>query len=87
MLFTGNIKQPNYIRLLYIRTLSNYRYKEVLSRCKTRSITIPVRKPGGYWYELTDFGYELYKLVQLKQREGVFAPNAINIQKETKTTP
>jgi len=67
----------------WINKSENEKYKEVLTRCKSRSIVIPVRRNSSYWYELTDFGYELYKLIQLKRSEGVFAPNVFDIPPTT----
>lgn len=55
----------------------NEKWKEVLKRCKARSIVVPVRHGTAYWYDLTDFGYNMLQLIQLKKQEGVVAPKQI----------
>jgi hypothetical protein len=52
----------------------NEKYKEVLKRCKARNMVVPVRKGTNYWYDLTDFGYNMLNLIQLKEKEGITAP-------------
>jgi adenosyl cobinamide kinase/adenosyl cobinamide phosphate guanylyltransferase len=49
---------------------ANDKWREVLKRCKARSIVVPVRKADNYWYDLTDFGFNLYTLIQAKRKEG-----------------
>ena len=53
----------------------NCQWKEVLKRCKARGIVVPVRRGTAYWYDLTDFGYNMLTLIQVKKQEGVFAPH------------
>ena len=50
------------------------KWKEVLKRCKARSIVVPIRRESSYWYDLTDFGYNLYNLIQTKKQEGTLNP-------------
>jgi hypothetical protein len=44
----------------------NEKYKEVLKKCKARSLVIPIKKAGTeqYCYDLTDLGFEIVKLNQ-----------------------
>lgn len=35
------------------------KYHDALIRCKSRSLVVPVRKQTKYWYDLTDFGFEI----------------------------
>lgn len=52
----------------------NAKYKEILKRCKARGIVVPIRKGTAYWYDLTDFGFNMLKFIQAKKQEGVCAP-------------
>lgn len=52
----------------------NEKYKEVVKRCKARGIVVPVRHGTAYWYDLTDFGFNMLTLIQAKKQEGVYAP-------------
>jgi hypothetical protein len=52
----------------------NEKWKEILKRCKARGIVVPVRHGTAYWYDLTDFGYNMLTLIQSKKQEGVYAP-------------
>lgn len=52
----------------------NEKWKEVLKRCKARAIVVPVRHGTAYWYDLTDFGYNVLTLVQAKKQEGATVP-------------
>ena len=61
----------------WINEPENEKWKEVLKRCKARGIIVPVRHGTAYWYDLTDFGYNMLTLIQAKQQEGVFAPKAL----------
>lgn len=54
----------------------NEKYREVLKRCKARGLVVPIRKGTAYWYDLTDFGFNMLSLVQAKKQEGVYAPKA-----------
>lgn len=54
----------------------NEKWKEVLKRCKARGIVVPVRHGLRYWYDLTDFGFNMLTLIQAKKQEGVIAPRA-----------
>lgn len=51
------------------------KYKEVLKRCKARGIVVPVRHGSAYWYDLTDFGFNMLTLIQAKKQEGIYAPH------------
>jgi hypothetical protein len=62
----------------------NYKFREVLKRCRARNIVEPTRRKTSYWYVLTDFGFNIYNLIQLKKREGVFAPHVHPAQEESK---
>jgi hypothetical protein len=52
------------------------KYRDVLKRCKARGIVVPVRKGTSYWYDLTDFGYNMLTLIQAKKQEGICVPKA-----------
>jgi hypothetical protein len=54
----------------------NEKWKEVLKRCKARSIVVPIRKESSYWYDLTDFGYNLLTLIQAQRQKGELPPVA-----------
>jgi hypothetical protein len=54
----------------------NEKYKEVLKRCKARGLVVPVRHGTMYWYDLTDFGFNMLTLVQAKKQEGLCVPKA-----------
>ncbi len=54
----------------------NERYKEVLKRCKARGIVVPIRKGSTYWYDLTDFGFNMLSFIQAKKQEGLVVPKA-----------
>lgn len=47
-----------------------HKYKEVLIRCKARSLVVPVRKGTNYWYDITDFGYNILETIHTQQAEG-----------------
>jgi hypothetical protein len=49
----------------------NEKYKETLKRCKARNMIVPVRRETNYWYDLTDFGYNMLTLIQQKKQEGI----------------
>jgi 6-phosphogluconate dehydrogenase len=53
----------------------NEKWKEVIKRCKARNIAVPVRHGTVYWYDLTDFGFNMLSLIQAKRQEGVSAPH------------
>jgi hypothetical protein len=48
----------------------NEKFKEVLTRCKARSLIVPVRKGTNYWYDITDFGLNILSTIQTQQAEG-----------------
>ncbi len=52
----------------------NEKYVEVLKRCKARSIVVPIRKGTTYNYDLTDFGFNVYQIIQQQAAEGKYAP-------------
>lgn len=58
----------------WFRKPENDKWLEVLKRCKARGIIVPVRKETSYWYDLTDFGFNLLTMIQAKKKEGQFAP-------------
>ena len=60
----------------------NEKYSDVLKRCKARGLVVPIRKGTAYWYDLTDFGYNMLSLVQAKKQEGIYAPKASAQQAE-----
>ena len=39
-------------------------YREVLKRCKARSLVIPVKRGTNYYYDLTDFGQTVLETIQ-----------------------
>lgn len=55
----------------------NYKWREVLKRCTARNITVPIRRNTAYWYDLTDFGYNILGLIQAKKQEGIYAPKEL----------
>jgi hypothetical protein len=55
----------------------NEHWIEVLKRGRARGIIVPVLHGTTYWYDLTDFGYNMLTLIQAKEQQGVFAPNAL----------
>ncbi len=57
----------------------NEKWKEVVKRCKARGIVVPVPHGTAYWYDLTDFGYNMLGLIQAKKQEGVYAPKQFNV--------
>jgi hypothetical protein len=66
----------------------HYKWKEVSKRCRARGIVAPTRKNTSYWYDLTDFGFNLYQLIQSKQQEGTIIPSEPeNKNKTYETTP
>jgi hypothetical protein len=86
-----NQDDVDFIELLYakgrvsndwINSPVNYKYKEVLKRCKARSIVVPIRKGTTYWYDLTDFGFNLHQLIQAKQQEGTNIPAPVATPKQ-----
>jgi hypothetical protein len=65
----------------------NKKWKEVLKRCKARGIIVPVRRGTAYWYDLTDFGFNMLTLIQAKKQEGIVAPKTSMITKPLTTQP
>jgi hypothetical protein len=53
------------------------KWKETAFRCKSRGIIVPVRHGTAYWYDLTEFGFNMLTLIQAKRAEGVFAPSPL----------
>jgi len=58
----------------------NEKWKETLKRCKARGMVVPVRHETAYWYDLSDFGYDMLTLIQAKKQEGVFAPKVAHAE-------
>lgn len=58
----------------------NYKWKEVLKRCKARGLVVPVRHGSAYWYDLTDFGFNVLNLIQTKKQEGIYAPKSLKTE-------
>lgn len=52
----------------------NEKFVEVMKRCKARSIVVPVKKGSVYYYDLTEFGYNVYQIIQQQAAEGKYAP-------------
>jgi len=46
----------------WVNQEENRKYKDALTRCKARSLAVPLRKGTSYWYDLTDFGMEILKI-------------------------
>lgn len=80
MFVTANRPLP---RVLFYKE-ENYKFKEAIKRAKARSIIAPQRKreTSTYYYALTDFGYNLFNLIQAKEKDGVFSPSAQPAQDE-----
>jgi hypothetical protein len=55
----------------------NEHWLEVMKRCKARGIVVPIRKGTAYWYDFTDFGFNILTLIQAKKKEGIFAPEVL----------
>ena len=64
----------------WINQPENEKYKEILKRCKARGIVVPIRKSTAYWYDLTDFGFNILTLIQAKRQEGWAAPKALKTE-------
>jgi hypothetical protein len=62
------------------------KYKDVLKRCKARGIVVPIRKGTAYWYDLTDFGYNMLTFIQAKKQEGICVPKAAQAPVQIITT-
>ena len=58
----------------YLTSEEGKKYKQIAWRCKTRGITAAVTHGKTYWYELTDFGYNMLTLIQTKRAEGTYTP-------------
>jgi hypothetical protein len=54
----------------------NEKWKEVVKKCRARGLVTPIPHGTAYWYDLTDFGFDMLTLIQAKNQEGVFAPKA-----------
>jgi predicted transcriptional regulator with HTH domain len=59
----------------WINEPENEKWKEVLKRCKARNMVVPIRKDTAYWYDLTDFGYNMLTMIEAKKQEGITAPH------------
>lgn len=75
--FIELMQQKGQVSNDWVNQPENERWKEVLKRCKARGIVVPVRHGTAYWYDLTDFGYNMLNLVQAQERKGVYAPKAL----------
>lgn len=60
----------------WINKPENYKWKEVLRRCRSRGVITPVRHGKTYWYDITDFGYNMLDMIRQKQTEGASIPSA-----------
>lgn len=43
----------------YLYAECQNKYHDALIRCKARSLVVPIRKQTAYWYDLTNFGYQI----------------------------
>lgn len=75
--FIELMQQKGQISNDWINRPENEKWKEVLKRCKARGIVVPARHGTAYWYDLTDFGYNMISLIQAQEQKGVFAPKAL----------
>jgi len=48
----------------------NEHYIEAFKRLRGRGIIIPVLHGSAYWYDLTDFGFNMLQLIQAKKDKG-----------------
>jgi hypothetical protein len=71
--FIEMMQQKGQICSDWVYEPENEKWREVLKRCKARGIVVPVRHGTKYWYDLTDFGYNIYTLIQAKQQELTIA--------------
>lgn len=68
----------------WLQQPENEKWKEVLKRCKARSIVVPKRKGTAYWYDLTDFGFSVYQIIQEQAAAGKYAPKYEETVKDKK---
>lgn len=66
----------------WLNRAENYKWKEVLKRCRARGIASPTRRNTAYYYDLTDFGFNIYQLIQAKVNEGAVIPKAPSFTKQ-----
>ena len=79
--FIELMQQRGQISSDWVYEPANEKWREVLKRCKARGIVVPVRHGAKYWYDLTDFGYNIYTLIQAKAQEGILAPGTTKEEK------
>lgn len=79
--FIEMLQQKGQVSNDWVNKPENYVWKEVLKRCKARGIVVPVRHGVTYWYDLTDFGYNILTMIQAKKKEGWAAPKNLETAK------
>jgi len=62
-------------------TGENEKYKEVLKRCKARSLVTPVKTHTRYKYDLTDFGFDI--LTTIKNQNVIEVPELKEREEES----
>ena len=58
------IQSKGTLHKCYFDNEENGKLREVLKRCKARSLVIPFRRGTQYVYDLTDFGFEVLQTIQ-----------------------
>jgi hypothetical protein len=68
--FIEMIQSSGRISNEWLNRPENDKWKEVFKRAKARSLVVPMRVGTAYWYDLTDFGFNIYQLIQVKKEKG-----------------
>ena len=64
------IQSKGTLHKCYFDNEENAKLREVLKRCKARSLVIPIRRGTQYVYDLTDFGFEVLQTIQKMNGEN-----------------
>jgi site-specific DNA-adenine methylase len=64
------IQSKGTLHKCYFEVEEHAKLREVLKRCKARSLVIPVKRGTQYVYDLTDFGFEVLQTIQKMGNEG-----------------
>lgn len=66
----------------WLQQQENQKWREIVKRCKARSLVVPVKKGTAYWYDLTDFGYNVYEIIQQQAEAGKTVPKAMKVKQD-----